>query len=169
MLLSSRQKGFTTVWTCQLVPDTGIYKAITNNPNQACIFFVPIKTSEQKIILKQKYSSIHLVWAIYGGHLDFYSTSILARPLNLAAMSDLRSGVLSQIQEVLHLPGVFLNCFLKETSQEDGRNKNWTMQRLLHRTLRFRCSPTGEQIQNGRMAANKFKMADWRMNFQETQ
>ncbi len=49
---------------------------------------------------------------------------VLAQPLNLAAMSDLRSGVQSQSQEVLHLPGVFLNCFLKETSQEDGRNKN---------------------------------------------
>ncbi len=46
----------------------------------------------------------------------------------------------------------FTGSFLKETSQGDGRNKNWTMQRLLHRTLRFRCSPTGEQIQNGRMA-----------------
>ncbi len=47
----------------------------------------------------------------------------------------------------------FLNCFLKETSQEDRRIKNWTMQRLLHRTLRLRYSPTGER----------------RMNFQETQ
>ncbi len=74
----------------------------------------------------------------------------LALPLNLAAMSNLRSRVLSQ--EVLHLPGVFLNCFLKETSQEDRRNKNWTMQRLLHRTFRLRHSPTGEQIQNGRTA-----------------
>ncbi len=34
------------------------------------------------------------------------------QPLNLAAMSDLRSGVKSQTQEVLHLPGIFLNCFL---------------------------------------------------------
>ncbi len=50
----------------------------------------------------------------------------LERPLNLAAMSDLRSGVQSQTQEVLHLPGVFLNRFLKETSQENGRTKNWT-------------------------------------------
>ncbi len=32
---------------------------------------------------------------------------LLARPLNLAAMSDLRSSVKSQIQEVLHLPRVF--------------------------------------------------------------
>ncbi len=39
----------------------------------------------------------------------------------------------------------------KET-QDDGRNKNWTMQRLLHGTLRLRYSPTGEQIQNGRTA-----------------
>ncbi len=69
--------------------------------------------------------------------------SFLARPLTLAAMSDLRSGV-------LHLPGVFWNSFLKETSQQDGRNKNWTMKRLLHGTLRLRYSPTGEQIQNGR-------------------
>ncbi len=38
------------------------------------------------------------------------------------------------------------------TSNWHGRNKNWTMQRLLHRTLRFRYSPTGEQIQNGRTA-----------------
>ncbi len=45
---------------------------------------------------------------------------ILARPLNLATMSDLRCGVLSQTQEVLHLLGVFLNSFLKDTSQEDG-------------------------------------------------
>ncbi len=67
-------------------------------------------------------------------------------------MSDLRSGVESQTQELLHLPGIFLNCFLKETSQEDGRNKNWTMQRLLHGTLRLRYSPTGEKIQNGRTA-----------------
>ncbi len=32
--------------------------------------------------------------------------NFLARPLNLAAMSDLRSGVLPQTQEILHLPGV---------------------------------------------------------------
>ncbi len=74
----------------------------------------------------------------------------LARPLNLAAMSDLRSDVSSQTQEVLYLPGVFLNCFLKETSRQDERNKNCTMQRLLHGTLRLRYSPTVEQIQNGR-------------------
>ncbi len=48
--------------------------------------------------------------------------------------------------------GSFLKLFLKETSQEDGKNKNWTMQRLLHVTLRLRYSPTGEQIQNGRTA-----------------
>ncbi len=30
----------------------------------------------------------------------------LARHLNVAAMSDLRSGVKSQIQEILHFPGV---------------------------------------------------------------
>ncbi len=52
----------------------------------------------------------------------------------------------------MHLPGVFLNCFLQEASQEDGRNKNWTMQWLLNGTLRLRCSPNGEQIQNGRTA-----------------
>ncbi len=56
----------------------------------------------------------------------------LARCLNLAAISDLRSSVYSQ------------------TSQEDERNKNWTMKRLLHGTLRLRNSPTSEQIQNGR-------------------
>ncbi len=67
-------------------------------------------------------------------------------------MSDLRSGVYSQTQEVLHLPGFFLNRFLKETTQEDARNKNWTMERLQHGTFRLRYSPTGEQIQNGRTA-----------------
>ncbi len=65
-------------------------------------------------------------------------------------MSDFRCSVKSQTQEVLHLPGVFLNCFLQETSQEDGRTKNWTMKRQLHGTLRLRNYPTGEQIQNGR-------------------
>ncbi len=48
--------------------------------------------------------------------------------------------------------GSFLKLFLKETSQADGRNKNWTMQRLLHGTLRLRYCPNGEQIQNGRTA-----------------
>ncbi len=62
-------------------------------------------------------------------------------------MSDLRSGVESQTQKLLHLPGIFLNCFLKETSQEDGRIKNWTMKRQLRGTLRLKNSPTGEQIQ----------------------
>ncbi len=46
----------------------------------------------------------------------------------------------------------FTGSFLKETSQEDGRNKNWTMQRLLHRSLRLRKFPTGEQIQSSRTA-----------------
>ncbi len=46
----------------------------------------------------------------------------------------------------------FTGSFLKETSQEDRRNKNWTLQRLLHGTLRLRYSPTGEKIQNGRTA-----------------
>ncbi len=36
----------------------------------------------------------------------------LARPLNLAAMSDLRSDVLSQTQEILHFPGVSEIVFL---------------------------------------------------------
>ncbi len=48
--------------------------------------------------------------------------------------------------------GSCLILYLKKTSQEDGRNKNWTMQRLLHGTLRLRYSPTGEQLQNGRTA-----------------
>ncbi len=74
----------------------------------------------------------------------------MTQPLNLAAMRDLRSGVKSQTQEVLHLPGVFGNRFLKETSQQDGRTKNWTMKRLLHGTLRLKNSLTGEQILNGR-------------------
>ncbi len=39
---------------------------------------------------------------------------MLARPLNLAAMSDLRSGVKSQIQDILHLPGVSEIGFLKK-------------------------------------------------------
>ncbi len=78
------------------------------------------------------------------------SSSTPARSLNLAAMSDLRSGVKSQIQEVLHLPGVFLICFLQETSQQDGRIKNCTMERQLHGTLRLRNSPTCDQVQNGR-------------------
>ncbi len=80
----------------------------------------------------------------------FFSRNFLARPLNLAAMSDLRSGVSSQTQEVLHLPGVFLNCFFQETSQEDGRIKNWKMKRQLHGTLWLKNSPNGEQIQKRR-------------------
>ncbi len=46
--------------------------------------------------------------------------------------------------------GALWNSFLKETSKEDGRTKNWTVKSLLHGTLWFRNSPTGEQIQNGR-------------------
>ncbi len=38
----------------------------------------------------------------------------MVRPLNLAAMSDLRSGVQSQAQEILHLPGVSEIVFLKK-------------------------------------------------------
>ncbi len=51
--------------------------------------------------------------------------------------------------------GSFLKLFPKETAQEDGRNKNWTMQRLLHGILRLRYTPTGEQIQNGRIVILK--------------
>ncbi len=40
--------------------------------------------------------------------------------------------------------GGFWNRFLKETSQVDGRIKNWIKKRLLHRTYRFRNSPTGK-------------------------
>ncbi len=39
--------------------------------------------------------------------LYIYNILFLTRPLKLAAMNDLRSGVKSQTQEVLHLPGVF--------------------------------------------------------------
>ncbi len=42
---------------------------------------------------------------------------------HFAILVKVRSGVSSQTQEVLHLPGVFLNCFLKETSQDDRRKK----------------------------------------------
>ncbi len=80
----------------------------------------------------------------------YLKRNVLAQPLNLAAMSGLRSGFSSQTQDVLYLPGVSWNRFLKETAQEDVRNKNCTMKRLLHGTLRLRNSPTSEQIQNGR-------------------
>ncbi len=40
--------------------------------------------------------------------------NFLAWPLNLAAMSDLRSSVKSQTQEVLHLPGVSEIVLLKK-------------------------------------------------------
>ncbi len=52
---------------------------------------------------------------------------------------------------------VFLNCFLKETSQEDGRNKN---------LKGFYMEHWGSSTPQ---AANKFKMADRRTKFQETQ
>ncbi len=55
--------------------------------------------------------------------------------------------------------GGFLNSFIKETSQKDGRTKNRIMKRPLHGTLRLRSPPTGKQIQNGRR----------RVKLQETQ
>ncbi len=44
----------------------------------------------------------------------------------------------------------FLKLFFLETSQEDGRIKNWTMKKQLHGILRLKNSPTGEQIQKRR-------------------
>ncbi len=38
----------------------------------------------------------------------------LARPLNMAAMTDLRSRVQSQIQEILHFPGVSEIVYFKK-------------------------------------------------------
>ncbi len=54
--------------------------------------------------------------------------------------------------------GSFPNLFLKEISQEDGRNKNWTMQLDMEHWGSGTPQP-----------ANKFKMAELRMKFQETQ
>ncbi len=42
--------------------------------------------------------------------------------------------------------------FLRKLHKRTEKNKNWTMKRLLHGTLRLKYSPTGEQIQNGRTA-----------------
>ncbi len=44
---------------------------------------------------------------VVGSNSIIIISYLLARPLNLAAMSDLGSGVLSQTQEVMHLPGVY--------------------------------------------------------------
>ncbi len=41
--------------------------------------------------------------------------------------------------------GFFWNCFLRETSQEDGINKNWTMKKLLHGKMSLRNSPTDDE------------------------
>ncbi len=46
---------------------------------------------------------------VTGNHL------FLARPLDLAAMSDLRSGIQSQPQEIPHFPGVSEIVFFKES------------------------------------------------------
>ncbi len=48
------------------------------------------------------------------------------------------------------LPGGFWNRFIWETSQVDGRTKDWIMKRLLHGPSRHRHSQTDEPIQNGR-------------------
>ncbi len=54
---------------------------------------------------------------------------ILARPLNLATMNDLRSCVLSQTQEILHLPGVSEIVSLKKPHKwmEEPRSENATI------------------------------------------
>ncbi len=53
--------------------------------------------------------NISLLWQFIAAR-DYLSAedmlTFLAQPLNLVAMSDLRSGVQSQTQEILHLPGV---------------------------------------------------------------
>ncbi len=43
-------------------------------------------------------------------YMPSFSIEFLARPLNLAAMSNLRLGVLSQTREILHLPGISESC-----------------------------------------------------------
>ncbi len=45
--------------------------------------------------------------------------------------------------------GGFWNHFIYETSQVDGRTRNWTMKRPHFGPLRLRNSPTGAPIQNG--------------------
>ncbi len=52
-----------------------------------------------------------------------------------------------QTEETLHIPGVSV-IFFYETSQVDGRTKNWIVKRLLHGTLRHRNSPSGEPSQD---------------------
>ncbi len=56
---------------------------------------------------------VHEALRLRGQETARENTKKLARPLNLAAMSDLRSGVQSRTQEILHLPGGFEIGFLK--------------------------------------------------------
>ncbi len=71
-----------------------------------------------RMLMRYRWASSVIVYGVYNGAqtgseygLDHAMVRavflFLARPLNLATMSDLRSGVWSQTQEVLHLPGVF--------------------------------------------------------------
>ncbi len=52
-----------------------------------------------------------LVWQRQG---QMWVRIFLARPLKLAAMTDLRSGVYSQTQEILHFPVVSEIVFFKK-------------------------------------------------------
>ncbi len=66
-------------------------------------------------------------------YLGYPPYLFLARRLNLAAMSDLRSGVLSQTQEVLHLPGVFEIVFLRKLHKrteefDNGQATTWNIE-----------------------------------------
>ncbi len=75
--------------------------------------------------------------------------TFLARPLNLAAMSDLQSGVLSQNQEILHISEVSEICFFKKPHKwtEERRSGQRRVYSMDH------CGTESPQV------ASQFKMA----------
>ncbi len=72
----------------------------------------------------------------------------MAQPVNLAAMSDLLSGVQSQTQETLQLPGGFEIVFLKKPHKwvDELRNENKYNEKAATWNNAAQELPTGEQI-----------------------
>ncbi len=65
-------------------------------------------------------------------------------------MSDLRSGVLSQTQDILHYLGVSGTVLFKKPQKWTGELRTGQRKGHFHGLLRHRNCPTGESIQDSR-------------------
>ncbi len=119
--------------------------------SHTCSIRNPITTGSCKSLSTISAPLVHLPVPLF--NLSYH----IARPLNLAAMSDLCFGVKSQIGNASHLGVTEVLFFTKSYKWKKQRWKKWTIGRLLHETMWFWRSPTVRQ----------FKMADRRIRSQQ--